>query len=307
LSRHTLITRRRGFTLVELLVVIGIIALLIAILMPALSAARRQAAMLVCASNQRQIVAASLMHAHEHKGFLQIAGSLDGPPQQIFQDLPAALNDPEQQRYTYVPWGLGASTRFPVPYHAAVARYCGCSVPMNSALDVDNWLNLPTVLKRIFSCPASNRIDLTPPQGQGMLLVLKNTYGWSTNGDYVLNEGLVGFDGNDPTRRLRGQLSKVRSATTTVLIADGQPRPEPAVTWGSDPGGWVLWTPTDPNGVVTLADAWLDRTRSTTRTLSKDNFDPYRHKGRMNVAFIDGHVEALQMNERDLAGAVLIR
>ena len=63
-------SKRKGFTLVELLVVIGIIGVLVAMLLPALNKAREHARRVQCGSNMRQIYLGAMMYANTYKGAL---------------------------------------------------------------------------------------------------------------------------------------------------------------------------------------------------------------------------------------------
>lgn len=74
--------RRLAFTLVELLVVVGVIGLLIAILIPALSRARRQANSVNCLSNLRQIGQALTAYSSSHQGCIVPAYNIPPIPGQ---------------------------------------------------------------------------------------------------------------------------------------------------------------------------------------------------------------------------------
>jgi prepilin-type N-terminal cleavage/methylation domain-containing protein len=94
--------RFRGFTLVELLVVVGIIALLISILLPSLSRAREQARMTKCLSNEREIGKNAAVFQNSHRDRLQLVageGAIDrvDPQRNIYEYFesknPGAIND----------------------------------------------------------------------------------------------------------------------------------------------------------------------------------------------------------------------
>jgi prepilin-type N-terminal cleavage/methylation domain-containing protein len=105
--------RRNAFTLVELLVVIGIIAVLMSLLLPAVMKAREQALRVACMSNIRQFVMAITNYAIEHRG------RYPGPHH---HSRPNGINDP----FTGYPPEVADLRNLLRPYvkNAAAAFYC---------------------------------------------------------------------------------------------------------------------------------------------------------------------------------------
>jgi prepilin-type N-terminal cleavage/methylation domain-containing protein/prepilin-type processing-associated H-X9-DG protein len=310
--------RRRGFSLVELLVVIGIIAVLLAILLPTITAARRQAEMVTCSTRLRQLVVACTTHAQEHRGYIPLAGELVGTPFPSGSGnlaLAASFNDSALKKYTYVscpPWG---HMQIIVPLPAALAAPLGfVKRPADEWEKLETILNDETGVWRAFMCPSTRGADsprhnfgaqLNIPEGQVTLVKASGGsmgYEWSSNTDYGPNEGIFGYhwESKNNGRRLNGNTVWLKNPSSVVMFTDAKGRNK-ASGLLNDP--WICWTPSlTSTGPVTLADALL----GNGKVHDKASFDHHRHRGKINVAFADGHVSTMRITVGDLSSAYLL-
>jgi prepilin-type N-terminal cleavage/methylation domain-containing protein/prepilin-type processing-associated H-X9-DG protein len=291
MSRRSMFWRRGGFTLVELLVVIGIIALLISILLPSLSRAREAANQVTCQSQQKQIVLGMIMHASQHKGYMPLVGLI------AQGTTPAAVGDPYQEKYDY--YGTGSTFNL-MSIMGALGPQLGQVVRTDTLANLE--LDMQTgFLRKVFVCPSDRE------GGRFGALLGDSPTGGSAYSSYAFNEAALGWAdagtlGVVNHMRLRGKADRFPHPAQMFLLTDGAPR------GGDGAGKWQVYYDHDTN--CTLRDVFITSNGAGTNPNAKPGgkdcgewnlIDMNRHRKRMMVAFADGHVENVRIEEGTLA------
>ena len=268
--------RNKGFTLVELLVVIGIIALLISILLAALGKVRDQASPIKCASNMRQLAMSLVNYSAENRGKF---------PPNINQLVPGPTD----------PTAPTANLWYDLE---RIGRY------LPKGTQPSETSTNPTIGGGIFLCPSGL------PEDQRTYAM--NIWASSTTDQTSLNKsperltyGGGGWGANPPLRgRFFGSDSK--QSAKLILLAEGHGRNSvPAGYYanatigfqGDKPGSRFLGIPGYTIGFANFGGGIYPLFASNTELnytrhrSSKHKDAGVRSVGRLNLAFADGHVE----------------
>ncbi len=268
---------QRGFTLIELLVVISIIALLVSILIPALSSARQMAEQTACASNIKQLGTATHEYLSENDGTFPVNSLLFPHPAYYAPYAPAA---------TPADAALAAfwdnSNNYVLPNGVLWQEIGGAPLdpnvtgPNTNVIGGQPWVGLAK-LRKVFMCPGddghrSNTAALTV-DGNGNVIV-----GAAGSG---------GFWSYTPNALLNSQAAIRRSF-------DSSDNP-PATPW-QDPLHETSIV--NPNFLIFVEE------NENGSPFNDEVFDPpvfnfgdsitARHNNGGNVGFFDGHVEWVQ-------------
>lgn len=249
-----------GFTLVELLVVFGIITLLIAILLPTLSRAREQANQVKCLATLRSMHQAALLHANEHQGYMQAAGRFTQTKLGI-DSTPKGMGDPQMKRYLY--YRTDREPRL-MSLPCALAQYMGLKLWDDQQPGLVRFATQPNV-RRLFQCASQDPAALVPgctvlDEGDGDFTKVPMSY--------VFNDAFLGRVVHPYGRSPTGQLSRVRRPGDVFLFADGV---------GAPPS----------NATYAIFD--ISGPEETMYDNGRGRLDFPRHRGLFNAVFLDGH------------------
>ncbi len=265
--------RRAAFTLIELLAVIAILTLLIGILVPSLSAARRSAKANVCLSKMKGIATGFSLYLNENQDHF--------PPHKLSKLYPTATEEYHNEYLAKSPrwqWFLRMESG-PVIDPRPMQRL---GRPWG---DVETGLErfTMTMTNDVFTCPALDDEEYA-----------RNI----RNGSYGYNYQYLGNarQHTDPKRwdNFSVPLHRIKAPAGTVLIADsrGAGNPHGLHSYTLDPPRLA----TEQNAKQFGPDANLVRAGQDPAIY---NYSPVemRHRGLGNVAFVDTHVEAMSLTQ----------
>jgi len=280
-------SRPNAFTLVELLVVLGIILVLVSILLPALAMARRAANTIVCSSNLHQISLAMLMYGQQYNGAILgnawTSGAFLKQPGTHYGDFNCPL--------VCQTWD----------WTSPAARLMGGHFDEGGSID-SRTSRFDYLCKfKAFQCPENNILSPAYAASPVTITTQMISYNTAVMFQYAYGSGDVSrFQDFIQTGNYRPNLSKIGDASRKIFISDG-------ARWTNSDGmvpdynlGWDN-SGSSPGGQYSDYGPWSAFTRSFLRN------DPMvfamRHGSRkigaalqayrFNAAFFDGHVETL--------------
>lgn len=247
--------RKRAFTLIELLVVISIIALLIGILLPALSKARKAAQKTQCFSNQKQIGSAMYMYATDEHDYIPREGNCDANQETWGGTFGVS----------HVTWPL-AFRKYLHPRNAYKNDYHRTPVAVS-----DKFVGTPT-----YRCPSH-------PNKLHNINYIINGLAFSQKGR--VNEGSQQH-GNG---RFAHQIHLIRVPTTMIYIAEFEDDAENSFynyCYGNQFQSY------GDRGIAGWHDTWR-AIHITGKYMGTNNrrINDKRHETGSNVLFVDGHAE----------------